>query len=56
MEDISLDVLDVNCSDEFSIHLYKHSISLRSSNLFRYGLCYYNAKQVHVNKSPKEED
>lgn len=40
MEDICLDALDVNCSDGFSIHLYKHTISLRSSSLFRYGLCY----------------
>ena len=40
VEDISIDALDVNCSDGFSIQLYKHSISLRSSNLFRYGLCH----------------
>lgn len=38
VEDSSPDVLDI--SDAFSIHLYKHSISLRSSNLFRYGLSY----------------
>jgi len=35
VEDSGLDVLDVNCSDAFSIHLNKHSVSLRSSNLFR---------------------
>lgn len=35
MEDISLNALDVNCSDGFSIHLYKHTISLRSSSLYR---------------------
>lgn len=40
VQDSSLDVLDVNCSDAFSIHLYKHSVSLRSSNLFRYCLSY----------------
>ncbi|XP_020600935.1 E3 ubiquitin-protein ligase E3D-like [Orbicella faveolata] len=40
VEDSGLDVLDVNCSDAFSIHLYKHSVSLRSSNLFRYCLSY----------------
>ena len=36
VEDSSLDMLDT--SDAFSINLYKHAISLRSSNLFRYGL------------------
>lgn len=41
VEDSSLDMLDT--SDTFSIHLYKHGISLRSSNLFRYGLSNSNA-------------
>ena len=41
VEDSSLDMLDT--SDAFSIHLYKHGISLRSSNLFRYGLSNSNA-------------
>ena len=50
VEDSSLDVLDVNCSEAFSIHLYKHSISLRSSNLFRYGLSYSYAMYQNQNK------
>lgn len=33
VEDSSLDMLDT--TDAFSIHLYKHGISLRSSNLFK---------------------
>ena len=39
VEDSSLDVLDIT-DHAFSIHLYKHSITLRSSNLFRYGFSY----------------
>ena len=41
VEDSSLHMLDTR--DAFSIHLYKHGISLRSSNLFRYGLFNSNA-------------
>lgn len=44
MEDISFDVLDVNCSDGFSIYFYKYIISLRFSSLYRYGFCYQNLK------------
>jgi len=43
VEDSSLDVLDT--CDAFSIHLYKHGISLRSSNLFKYGLSNSNQMQ-----------
>ena len=35
-EDVSIDVLDF--SETFSIYLYKHSISLTCTNLFRYCL------------------